>query len=111
MCIRDRINTGWTAGPYGIGHRMKIPHTRAMLNAALNGELDEVKYVKDKRFGFEIPLECPDVPNEVLLPNLTWSNQNDYDNTADKLANMFIANFSRYADGVKIEVANSGPQI
>ena len=89
------INTGWSGGPYGVGNRMKLRYTRAMLNAALDGELDNVEYTTDERFGFEVPLECPGVPSEVLQPIQTWENPDSYDKTADNLAKMFIENFTK----------------
>ena len=104
------INTGWSGGPYGVGNRMKIKYTRAMLNAALDGELDNVDYIKDDRFGFEIPTSCPGVPSEVLIPKQTWDSGEDYDATADKLAGMFNENFKRYSAGVSDEVNSAAPQ-
>ncbi len=103
------INTGWSGGPYGVGNRMRIRYTRAMLNAALDGDLDGVEYVTDERFGFEIPTSCPGVPDEVLQPRSTWANSSDYDRTADELARMFNANFGRYAGGVSDEVNAAAP--
>ena len=103
------INTGWNGGPYGVGKRMKIRYTRAMLNAALDGELDNVEYVKDARFGFDVPTSCPDVPSEVLQPRSTWDDKAAYDSTADKLANMFNENFERYAAGVSDAVNQAAP--
>ena len=101
---------GWSGGPYGVGNRMKIKYTRAMLNAALDGELDNVDYIKDDRFGFEIPTSCPGVPSEVLIPKQTWDSGEDYDATADKLAGMFNENFKRYSAGVSDEVNSAAPQ-
>ena len=88
---------------------MKIRHTRAMLNAALDGDLDGVEFVKDARFGFEVPVECPNVPSEVLQPRSTWVDKSEYDSTADKLASMFNDNFARYAQGVSEAVNSSAP--
>lgn len=105
------INTGWSGGSYGVGNRMKIKYTRAMLNAALDGELENVEYVLDERFGFEIPTSCPGVPSDVLIPKQTWSNGDEYDSTANKLAMMFNKNFERYADGVSDEVNAAAPVI
>ena len=105
------INTGWSGGSYGEGKRMKIKYTRAMLNAALDGELDNVEYVIDERFGFEIPTSCPGVPSEVLVPKATWSDGEKYDATADKLAAMFNENFKRYSAGVSDAVNASAPCI
>ena len=105
------INTGWSGGSYGVGSRMKIKYTRAMLNAALDGELNNVEYVTDERFGFEIPKSCPGVPSEVLIPKQTWDNGDDYDATADKLAAMFNENFKRYSEGVSDEVNSAAPVV
>ncbi|RAH15464.1 MAG: phosphoenolpyruvate carboxykinase (ATP) [Methanobacteriota archaeon] len=103
------INTGWSAGPYGIGSRIKIKHTRAMLNAAMDGKLENVEYVEDPRFGFKVPLECPGVPSELLQPRDTWHDKNEYDDTANKLVSMFKDNFTRYGSGVSDEVNSAGP--
>ena len=105
------INTGWSGGPYGVGNRMKIKYTRAMLNAALDGDLDNVEFIKDERFGFEVPTSCPGVPDEVLIPRNTWEDSDLYDKTADKLAKMFIDNFSRYEGGVSADVNAAAPII
>ena len=105
------INTGWSGGPYGVGNRMKIRYTRAMLNAALDGELDDVEYSTDERFGFEIPLECPGVPAEVLQPIQTWEDQEQYNTLADNLAKMFVENFSRYQGGVSDAVNSASPKV
>jgi phosphoenolpyruvate carboxykinase (ATP) len=103
------VNTGWTGGPYGVGERMKLRYTRAMLRAALEGQLDEVPTEKDPIFGLEIPLECPDVPSEILKPRGTWSDANAYDEQARKLASMFKENFEKYAADVPEEVRSAGP--
>ena len=104
------INTGWSGGPYGVGSRMKLKHTRAMLNAALDGELDNVNYVIDERFGFAIPTTCPQVPNEVLQPIQTWDNPDSYNKAANDLADMFVDNFKRYETGVSEAVNRSSPK-
>ena len=104
------INTGWSGGPYGVGQRMKLRYTRAMLNAALDGKLDEVDYITDERFGFAIPTTCPDVPSELLQPIQTWANQDTYNQTADRLAEMFVDNFRRYQQGVSEAVNASSPR-
>jgi phosphoenolpyruvate carboxykinase (ATP) len=103
------INTGWSGGAYGVGQRMKIRYTRAMLNAALDGDLDNVAYVTDERFGFEVPTSCPGVPEDVLQPRGTWGDGADYDATADQLARMFNENFARYAEGVSDDVNAAAP--
>jgi phosphoenolpyruvate carboxykinase (ATP) len=105
------VNTGWTGGPYGTGERMNIDHTRSMVRAALNGELDDVPMTTDPIFGVEVPTACPDVPAEFLQPRSTWSDQAAYDVQARKLARMFAENFERYADGVPPTVRAAGPRI
>jgi phosphoenolpyruvate carboxykinase (ATP) len=104
------INTGWTGGPYGVGHRMKIAHTRAMVNAVLNGDLDNVSYETDPVFGVEIPKTCPNVPQEVLNPRNTWKDKAAYDIQARKLAGMFIENFKQFEDQVSEEVRRTAPK-
>jgi phosphoenolpyruvate carboxykinase (ATP) len=103
------VNTGWTGGAYGVGERMKLSHTRSMLRAAIEGHLDEVPTEKDPIFGLEIPLECPDVPSEILRPRDTWKDQSAYDDQARKLADMFKENFESYAADVPEEVRAAGP--
>jgi len=103
------VNTGWTGGPYGVGSRMKIAHTRAMVNAALDGKLDHVEYVEDPIFGVQVPTHCPDVPDEVLLPRQTWADKAAYDAQAQKLADMFANNFKQFADNVSAEIRAAGP--
>ena len=104
------INTGWTGGGYGVGTRMKIKHTRATLAAALSGALDGVSFEADPIFGLNIPSTCPDVPDEVLRPNRTWSDQAAYETQANKLADLFRKNFKQYADGVTDTVKAAGPK-
>jgi len=105
------VNTGWTGGPYGVGSRMKIGYTRAMIRAALSGRLAEVPTEEDPIFGLHIPTACPDVPSEVLNPRNTWSDKNAYDEQARKLAGMFKENFAKYADQVAPEVRAAGPKV
>jgi phosphoenolpyruvate carboxykinase (ATP) len=104
------INTGWTGGPYGVGHRIRIPHTRAMLNAALEGALDDVDYAEDPIFGLSVPTSVPGVPSELLVPRGTWRDPEAFDAQARKLAGMFVDNFATYADGVDESVVKSGPR-
>ena len=103
------VNTGWTGGPYGIGHRMPIQHTRALLNAALDGSLAEVEYEEDPVFGLQVPTSCPGVPAEVLRPRDTWSDPSAYDAKARHLATLFHANFEQFADSSSDEIKNAGP--
>ncbi|WP_456409776.1 phosphoenolpyruvate carboxykinase (ATP) [Oceanithermus sp.] len=105
------VNTGWTGGPYGVGKRMALEHTRALLSAALEGKLDDVPYVEDPIFGFRVPAEAPGVPSELLIPKQTWPNPEEFDATARKLARMFQENFARYEDGAGPEVKAAGPRI
>ncbi len=104
------VNTGWTGGPYGEGHRMKISYTRAMINAALNGELDGVEFVADPVFGVQVPAGVPNVPSEVLQPRNTWADKDAYDAQAKKLAGMFVNNFKNYADQVTDAVRAAAPK-
>ena len=105
------INTGWTGGPYGIGSRMKISYTRAMIDALLTGALNDVAYDLDPVFGGMVPKSCPGVPSDVLKPRKTWQDPTAYDEQARKLAGMFIKNFEQFADGVLPEVLQAGPKV
>ena len=103
------INTGWIAGGADASSRIKISWTRNLLNAAINGNLDNVVFVKDERFGFEIPTTCEGVPDRILQPRETWDDETRYDNVANLLAQMFIENFQQYADGCSEDVLAAGP--
>jgi phosphoenolpyruvate carboxykinase (ATP) len=103
------VNTGWTGGPPGVGHRMSIGHTRAMIAAALNGDLSLVPMRIDPNFGVQVPQSCPSVPAAVLDPRSTWSDSAAYDAQARRLAGMFDANFKQFADHVGPEVRAAGP--
>jgi phosphoenolpyruvate carboxykinase (ATP) len=103
------INTGWSGGGYGVGNRMKLSYTRAMITAALNGELDQVEFEKHPVFGMLMPKMCPGVPKELLHPRYTWTDRAAYDQAAIKLAEMFIQNFEKYAAGVSEEILQSAP--
>lgn len=104
------INTGWSGGPYGVGSRMKLPYTRAMITAALEGKLNNVEFEAHPIFGMQIPKECPNVPTEVLNPRNTWSNPEEYDKKAKELAGLFIKNFEKYASGVEAEILAAAPK-
>jgi len=105
------VNTGWTAGPYGVGHRMKLSYTRAMITAALEGKLDHVEYEQHPVFGMMMPKECPNVPAEILNPRNTWQDKDQYDIKARDLAQQFIKNFEKYASGVNEETLAAAPKI
>jgi phosphoenolpyruvate carboxykinase (ATP) len=104
------VNTGWSGGPYGVGSRMKIAYTRAMLRAALTGKLDNLAYTPDPFFGVGVPNQCPDVPTEVLSPRTTWADKRAYDATAKRLAREFAHNFEQFAKDVPEAVRRAGPQ-
>jgi phosphoenolpyruvate carboxykinase (ATP) len=104
------VNTGWVGGKFGVGKRISIRHTRNLLNAALDGKLDNVEFRKDKIFGFEVPLNCPDVPEDVLEPSNAWGNKDEYWNRYDSLAARYIENFKLFAEGCPEEVKNAGPK-
>jgi phosphoenolpyruvate carboxykinase (ATP) len=102
------INTGWSGGPYGVGSRIGLPHTRAILRAALSGALDAAEMREDPFFGLLVPGECPGVPREVLHPRDTWKDRQAYDAQARKVGGMFEENFARFAGDVSPEVRAAG---
>ena len=104
------VNTGWSGGPYGVGHRMKLSYTRAMVTAALNGTLKDVEYVHDDVFNLDIPVGCPDVPSEILHPRETWADKAAYDVQAAKLAKMFADNFAKKYPNMPDNIKNAGPK-
>ena len=105
------INTGWTGGAYGTGSRMKLGYTRAMITAALNGQLEEVKFTKHPIFGVAVPGAVPGVPSEILNPRNTWVDREAYDKTAASLAEKFVANFKKYADFANEEILAGAPKV
>lgn len=105
------VNTGWSGGPYGVGSRMKLAYTRAMITAALEGKLDDVEYVAHRTFGILMPTSCPNVPSDVLLPRHAWKDEHEYDVKAKQLAQEFIKNFEKYADGVTEEIRAAAPKV
>ena len=105
------VNTGWSGGPYGVGHRMKISYTRAMIRAILNGSLAQVETKPDPIFGVNIPVSCPEVPNEVLQPRNTWEDKDAYDRQAHDLARRFNDNFKKYEAGVSEAVRAVAPKV
>ena len=103
------LNTGWTGGPYGVGKRIDLVHTRAMVEAATSGALDEVETRHHPIFNLEMPVTCPGVPDEVLDPKSTWHDSDAYEMQARELARMFADNFERFRDHVPAEVTKAGP--
>jgi phosphoenolpyruvate carboxykinase (ATP) len=103
------VNTGWTGGPYGVGKRMKIGYTRAMIHAALAGALDDVAYETHPIFNLAVPTSCPGVPADVLNPRSTWADGAAYDEQAHKLARMFRDNFRTFEADVDAPVIAAGP--
>lgn len=104
------VNTGWVGGRFGVGKRISIHHTRNLLNAALDGKLDKVKFRKDKLFGFEVPLSCPDVPEDILEPSNSWGDSKDYWKKYDSLAARFNQNFKLFANKCSQPVIDAGPK-
>jgi phosphoenolpyruvate carboxykinase (ATP) len=105
------VNTGWSGGAYGTGSRMKLSYTRAMITAALNGELDNVKFETLPVFGLHFPSSCPNVPSEILNPRQTWNDKNAYDNKAAELAAKFVKNFEQYASQASDEIMAAAPKV
>ncbi len=105
------VNTGFTGGPYGVGRRMDLPHTRAIIDAIHDGSLREQPTVSDEIFGFEVPTSCPNVPSELLIPRNTWDDGEKYDRQARQLAERFAKNFEKYREGVTEEMLEGGPAL
>jgi phosphoenolpyruvate carboxykinase (ATP) len=103
------VNTGWSGGSYGVGQRLDIGHTRALMHAVLDGSLSQAPMITEPLFGLAVPSACPGVPAEILNPRNTWSDKAAYDAQAQKLAGMFAENFKTFADQVSPEVRQSGP--
>lgn len=104
------INTGWSGGAYGVGSRIKLAYTRAMITAALNGQLETVNYELHPMFGFSMPTRCLGVPSEILNPRNTWDDKHGYDAKAKDLAIQFVNNFKKYAEGVTEEILSAAPK-
>ncbi len=105
------VNTGWTGGPYGVGRRMELKFTRAMITAALNGTLNDVEYKHDDIFNIDIPQTCPEVPSEIMNPKDTWNDKAAYEAQAVKLAKMFQENFEKKYPNMPENIANAGPKV
>ncbi len=104
------VNTGWVGGGWNVGKRISIRHTRALLDAALEGKLDAVDFRRDRLFGFEVPSSCPDVPTDVLDPSTSWGNKDDYWRRYDALAARYIDNFKLFEAGCPQEIRAAGPK-
>jgi phosphoenolpyruvate carboxykinase (ATP) len=105
------VNTGWSGGSYGVGSRMKLTYTRAVIDAIHDGFLADVPVHEDPIFELQIPASCPGIPTEMLVPRNTWSDKEAYDRTARKLAALFRENFAKYASGASDEVRQAGPKL
>ena len=103
------VNTGWSGGPYGVGERIKLSLTRAIIDGIHAGALDDASTEQEPCFGLNVVTQCPNVPSEMLIPRSTWSDPAKYDETAAKLAGLFQENFKSYADGVSAAVVAAGP--
>lgn len=104
------INTGWSGGPYGLGRRIKLQYSRAMVTAALTGELDDIEYTHNRLFNLNVPLRCPGVPDGILDPRNTWQEKDTYDLSAQNLARMFVDNFEKFPDADP-QIVSAGPQV
>lgn len=105
------VNTGWTGGPYGTGKRMSLKYTRALIAAALNGELDNVQYENHEIFGVAMPKQCPGVPSEVLNPRNTWQDKDAYDAKANQLAGAFLKNFEKFSEFANEQILSGAPRV
>ena len=103
------VNTGWSGGPYGIGKRLSIKHTRAIIDAIHSGELAEAPFVHDDIFNLDVPTKCANVPDDVLIPKNLWKDKAAFDETAKKLAGLFRKNFTKYEDGASDAIKKAGP--
>lgn len=104
------INTGWIGGPYGVGERIRIEYSRAMVRAAISGEIERSNFIHDDTFNLDVPTSCPNVPSEILIPRNTWQERDAYDIAAKRLAGLFVENFKKFKDIPK-EIVEAGPRI
>jgi len=105
------VNTGWIGGPYGIGNRISLPYTRSMIQAVLDGSLDDVSFTNFKVFDLKIPSYCPNVPGEILHPRNSWADKDDYENQRIKLAEMFNQNFKKFEEKVSEDILMAAPNL
>lgn len=104
------VNTGWSGGSYGVGARIKLKYTRAILDAIHNGDFDNVSFVKENDFKLQIPTSCPGVPSEILVPENTWKDQEKFKEIKNKLINLFKDNFNQFKDQVDNKIIQAGPK-
>ena len=104
------VNTGWSGGAYGVGQRMKLSYTRAMITAALEGDLKDVSYIEDEIFNVQVPTYCPNVPSEILDTKNTWKNKTEYYINAEELVRKFRNNFNKFKD-VPENIIKAGPNL
>jgi phosphoenolpyruvate carboxykinase (ATP) len=104
------VNTGWTGGPYGTGERMSLKHTRAIIDAIHSGDLEKAPKKTDTIFGFNVPVSCPGVPDEILTPRNTWSDGDAYDEKARHLAGLFRENFVKFEEGTSAAIRDAAPK-
>jgi phosphoenolpyruvate carboxykinase (ATP) len=105
------VNTGWVGGPYGVGKRISIRHTRALLKAVLSGALEKEEFYSDPVFGYSVPKTCPDVPEDVMYPSRSWQKESEYWKKYKQLASRFIDNMKKFESDTPKEVLASGPKI
>jgi len=105
------VNTGWTGGKYGVGHRMSIKDTRACINAILDGSINDCEFDTTKTFGLQVPKILGDISPDILNPRNAWADKDEFDKTRDELARMFIKNYDRYKDGGNVDYSSYGPKI
>ncbi|MFT6982337.1 MAG: phosphoenolpyruvate carboxykinase (ATP) [Crocinitomicaceae bacterium] len=105
------INTGWSGGSYGTGERMKLKYTRAMITAAMTGQLDNVEFKNQPIFELAMPTSCEGVPSEILNPKDTWADKSKFDEVANNLANQFVKNFAQYENGSSEAILSAAPKV
>ena len=105
------VNTGWSGGSYGVGERMSLKYTRAMITAAMTGQLDNVEYQTQPVFELQIPTSCEGVPSEILNPKDTWADKAKFDEVANNLANQFVKNFEQYAEETSEAILSAAPKV
>ena len=105
------LNTGWTRGPYGVGRRIELSHTRRLVRAALAGAFDDTEMIVDPSFGMEVPRKTEDVPSELLRPWIAWPDQAAYHMEAARLLQMFESNFAEFREGVEVDIREAAPRV